>query len=114
MAADENAESDDVRVRIDGAALATLFNSDQGPIAKELLKIALRVEGRAKELCPVDTGRLRSSITSALEEESGTIVAVVGTDVEYASFIELGTQRMNAQPFLVPAAYAILSDLGAT
>lgn len=112
--ADASAKNEDVRVRIDGAKLAELLASPQGAIAKELLKLGLQIEARAKDLCPVDTGRLRSSITSALEEEGDTIVAVIGTDVEYAPFIEFGTQRMEAQPFLVPAAYAVLQSRGGT
>lgn len=60
--------------------------------------IGLLIESTAKELAPVDTGRLRSSIH--YDKASGT----VGSNVTYAPFIELGTRRMRAQPFLFPAA----------
>ncbi|MBQ2663076.1 MAG: HK97 gp10 family phage protein [Clostridia bacterium] len=76
--------------------------------------------------CPVDTGRLRGSITSTVEGNS----AVVGTNVEYGIYVEFGTgsqgdksvahttkdkwtyysgghfyttSGMKARPFLVPA-----------
>ena len=46
------------------------------------------VEGDAKRLCPVDTGRLRSSIHTRKEDWNKVIV---GTDVEYAPYVEYGT-----------------------
>lgn len=60
-----------------------------------------RAESHAKAACPVDTGRLRNSITHQQESEN---VEVIGTNVEYAPYVELGTRRMKAQPFLRPAA----------
>jgi len=48
-------------------------------------KIGFAIEGKAKELCPVDTGRLRSSIqhkTIPVE-----LSVVIGTNVEYACVI---------------------------
>ena len=57
-------------------------------------------ENYAKMLCPVDTGRLRNSITHAQEDES---TEIVGTNVEYAAYVEYGTSRSKAQPYLTPA-----------
>lgn len=68
------------------------------------------VERKAKEKCPVGTpestgvpgyvgGRLRASITHDADETG----AVVGTNVTYGKHVELGTRRMDPQPFLVPA-----------
>lgn len=58
-------------------------------------------ESYAKELCPVDTGRLRNSITHA---QTGEQEESIGSNVEYAPYVELGTRKMMAQPFLQPAA----------
>jgi phage gpG-like protein len=58
----------------------------------------LLIESTAKELAPVDTGRLRASIH--YDAQTGQ----VSTNVVYASFMELGTVRHRAQPFLFPAA----------
>lgn len=94
------------RFRFDQAALTLLFDSQDGPVGKELLRRTVRVEGGAKRRCPVDTGRLRASITHALERDAGGLVGTVGTDVEYAPFVELGTSRAQAQPYLRPALAA--------
>lgn len=67
-----------------------------------LEKIGLTAERYAANLCPVDTGRLRNSITSTVG--SGEKAAYIGTNVEYAPYVEMGTSRMREQPFLRPAA----------
>jgi len=60
-------------------------------ICLELL--GLKAEGYAKGYCPVDTGRLRNSISHTTDEDS----AYIGTNVEYAVYVELGTVR-HPQP----------------
>ena len=70
-------------------------------VARGLEEMGLAAEGYAKALCPVDTGRLRNSITHAREDE---LHEVIGTNVEYGRYVELGTSRAKAQPFLAPAA----------
>ena len=57
------------------------------------------VESEAQENAPVDTGTLRGSITHEVEGR----FAVIGTPVEYATHVELGTSRSRAQPYLRPA-----------
>lgn len=74
----------------------------QSAMAKALEEIGLTAEGYAKKACPVDTGRLRNSITHAVVE--GEKAVYIGTNVEYAPYVELGTSRQEAQPFLRPAA----------
>ena len=50
------------------------------------------IENKAKELCPVDDGILRASITHKVQESSvGTITGTVGTGVEYAPYVHQGT-----------------------
>lgn len=48
------------------------------------------------------TGRLRNSITHVAMEENRTVY--IGTPVEYAAFVELGTSKMKPRPYLKPAA----------
>ena len=64
--------------------------------------IGMTAETHAKKECPVDTGRLRNSITNAVETNEKAVY--IGTNVEYAPYVELGTSRQKAQPFLKPAA----------
>lgn len=60
-----------------------------------------KAEGYAKRLCPVDTGNLRNSITHQQWDDK---TEIIGTNVEYAPFVELGTVKMGARPYLRPAA----------
>ena len=55
-------------------------------VEKALEAIGLQCEGYAQLNCPVDTGRLRNSITHQVEGDT----AYVGTNVEYAPFVEFG------------------------
>ena len=71
-------------------------------LLKGLETCGLVAEGYAKKLAPVDTGNLRNSITHTVDEEEPA--AYIGTNVEYAPYVCLGTIHMNAQPFLKPAA----------
>ena len=70
---------------------------------------ALAVEAEAKRLCPVRTGRLRASITT---EKIDTAAYAVGTNVEYAPYVEFGTRKMRAKPYLRPAAERVAKGLG--
>jgi len=89
-------------------------------VNKSAYEIGLVVEGQAKALCAVDTGRLRGSITTAgyhkrtTAEEPATWQdsidppddeneVLVGTAVFYGPYVEFGTIRSSAQPFLRPA-----------
>ena len=70
-------------------------------IARALEAIGLQCEGYAKMLCPVDTGNLRNSITHTVDVADRK--TYVGTNVEYAAYVEMGTSKMKAQPYLKPA-----------
>lgn len=69
--------------------------------ARALEIIGGKAETYAKQLCPVDTGNLRNSITHKQMDEN---TEVIGTNVEYAPYVELGTRRMRARAYLRPAA----------
>lgn len=77
-------------------------------IEKALTAIGMACETFAKRDCPVDTGRLRNSITYKVRTGEKTVY--IGTDVEYGKYVELGTSRMSAQPFLGPAATQHTAD----
>lgn len=79
-----------------------IANAIDRALVAALEEVGLVAEGYAKRACPVDTGRLRNSITHIVDE--GTRHVIIGTNVEYAPYVELGTRRQKPQPFLKPAA----------
>jgi HK97 gp10 family phage protein len=69
-------------------------------LGKAVRDLVLLVEGVAKKNCPVDTGKLRASITPVIESWAAGYVV---TNTAYAPYVEYGTRNMPAQPFLEPA-----------
>lgn len=61
----------------------------QDAALRALEKCGLTAEGYAKKECPVDTGALRNSITH--EVDDGEPAVYIGTNQEYAPYVELGT-----------------------
>lgn len=57
------------------------------------ISIGMTVDGYAQDLCPVDTGRLRDSITHAYNDDNEQVTLLVGTNVEYAPYVELGHRQ---------------------
>ena len=74
--------------------------------ALAIRRTAAAIERDAKINAPVDTGALRSSISTATGNDvrGGRMTAVIGPTVSYGVYVELGTSRMAAQPYLFPAA----------
>lgn len=59
-------------------------------------RFAFTVERKAKQEVPVDTGRLRSSITTDI----GNLRARVAPHTDYAVFVHEGTRYMKGRPFM--------------
>ena len=77
-----------------------------------LERIGEAAEGYAADLCPVGTpestgipgyigGTLKGSITHIVDISNDCVY--IGTNVEYAPYVELGTYKMDARPYLKPA-----------
>lgn len=73
-----------------------------------MVRQGILVENAAKVLCPVDTGRLRASIGLTTSPSPNGLIVRVGSNVEYAGYIERGTSRMRAQPYLEPALRQVI------
>ena len=58
-------------------------------VIRGLIKVAMLVESQAVLLVPVNTGGLRNSIGYKVNESE--LVAYVGTNCEYAIYVEYGT-----------------------
>lgn len=91
-------------IKSDNIAQAIKEKDERVGIA--LTQIGLMMERYAKDICPVDTGRLRASITTDHDDTS----VIVGTNVEYAPYVEFGTSRQRAQPYLKPSVQNHLSE----
>lgn len=87
-------------LRINADNVDAVKGGIRGAMQRALERIGMEAEGYAKDLCPVDTGRLRGSITHTTDGSA----AYIGTNVTYGKYVELGTARMAAQPYLAPAA----------
>lgn len=60
-------------------------------LTNALQQCCFLVEGDAKRNCPVQTGELRASITSRVEEVEGNLQGEVGTPLMYGNYVEYGT-----------------------
>jgi Bacteriophage HK97-gp10, putative tail-component len=86
-----------------------LLRGPSAPIVRDLARRATNVQNRAKLNASgrpgprVDTGRLRSSITYAIEQDARGPVARVGTNVTYGRHLETGLRNGARYPFLEPA-----------
>jgi len=81
------------------AAMQQFDSAMQRYVHRQLASWAADVKALAKQLVPVKTGHLRSSIYAKIQEW----VAEIGAEVTYALFVEFGTRYMQAQPYLYPA-----------
>ncbi len=86
-------------VRVTRNDFARLDTLTRAKVAAVIAKAALDIEAQAAANAPVKTGFLRSSIHA---DGAGTEWEVrVGA--EYGAFVEFGTRRMAARPYLIPA-----------
>jgi HK97 gp10 family phage protein len=70
-------------------------------LQKALFKSMLKMHELATKDCPVDTGRLKGTINIEPKRLANKYILGVGTD--YGVYVEFGTYKMNAQPFMRPA-----------
>ena len=108
-----------------GNGLTTIGMTAEGHAKEEITKLVYSRGNNEKKYRL--TGRLRNSITFAISGEKAAIssykdddgnvytydetapkdkekAVYIGTNVEYAPYVELGTSKMPARPFLKPAA----------
>lgn len=121
--------NDAIRVEINAAIERFTWNAIglrelvQGPVARDLVRRAIKVEAAAKRnatnISPsepgegpgVISGRLRGSITWRLSQDAESPYVDVGTAVFYAPFLENGTRYMEPRPFLRPALESAREDV---
>ena len=76
--------------------LAALGNAKK----RGLEAIGLVAEGHAKKITPVDTGRLRNSMSHEVDDDA----AYIGTNTSYAIFVETGARGRSGVHMLQRAA----------
>jgi len=105
-----------ITLKIEGVdALVKKFDGMPEASIKKLFtafKVAsLKIQSDAQAIVPVDTGRLKLSIQSRVERKGDAVGAEIwsgaeseeGKPVDYAAFVEFGTSKMKAQPYMRPA-----------
>ena len=80
-------------VKIDANSLLKRIDKmgSETNIGAAIGKACALVEGEAKKKAPKDTGALRRSITSKVENTGSEMKGVVFTPLEYAPYVEYGT-----------------------
>ena len=84
----------------EGKELAKKYSEGtiKASVEDPFIQLVLATEGEVKKATVVDTGRLRSSISHKISGSGflgADISATIGTNVQYAPFIELGTAKME-------------------
>ena len=82
--------------------------NDRRALKAVLGKIAADITEHARGAAPVDTGFLKNSINFEVSDQ----MAIVFVGAEYGIYVELGTVRMGARPYLGPAVEAVIPRLG--
>jgi HK97 gp10 family phage protein len=91
----------------------------QKAVARGLEAVGLQAENNAKEEITkvvynsppapsgyVRTGALRNSITHTTDADA----AYVGSNIEYAPYVEYGTSKMKPRPFIKPAVQNYMDE----
>jgi HK97 gp10 family phage protein len=87
-----------IRIEIEGLeetqrAMEGMLQDLSGDMMVDAMRQAtLVVQRAAKQLVPVDTGRLRASITPEVVKEAEGIAGIVGSNVVYGPYVETGTR----------------------
>jgi len=96
-----------ITVKVDLKGLNVLEPKVRGAIGKGLDKTGRDIERDAKIMAPVDTGRLRASISPT---RKGFILRVIA-NVHYAIYQELGTRFMRGRHYMKKALEKNISKI---
>lgn len=73
-------------IEVTNSHVDEVLNALQQKRRQVLIEWGITAEGYASDYCPVDTGRLRASISYDTDDDT----MYLGTNVEYAPYVELG------------------------
>lgn len=86
-----------VDVKMSPGLKKTLGEGFKKKIDEALVNTGLEAEGICVQEAPIDTGRLRGSISS---KHMGDGEVGITSDVEYWVYLQYGTSKMAANPFV--------------
>ena len=88
-----------LKIEVDTSGLNLAIGAINKAVANELDDTAHKVERQAKELVPIDTGALRSSISTS----GGGLDYSITASTPYAKYIEDGTRPhvITGNPYLI-------------
>lgn len=98
-----------VNVRVQGldqlkAKLAALPGQIETGGRVAIVESTQAVKQDARRDVPRRTGRLHDAIDAEMEDDLNGAVGVDPATADYGEFVEFGTSKMAAQPFMTPAA----------
>lgn len=85
----------DAHIELNENELRAVARSQAGQL---VIKTTVKILNRAKILCPVDTGRLRSSLQMKITQSAGEVSGAVFTNVNYAKYVHGGTRPHKIRP----------------
>lgn len=88
------------RIRITKVIAAATLGDDIEAAMEKLGNAILR---RTQLIVPKRTWHLHDSLTKNVSRSGTKVTLTVGSSVKYSVFVENGTSRMAAQPYLRPA-----------
>lgn len=63
-----------------------------------------KTQERAKSIAPVRTSFMRDNINVfPVEKKTDEVIGTVESEADYSSYVEFGTKKMAAEPFMRPA-----------
>ena len=66
-----------------------------------------KVQAQAKQIAPKRTGFMANNIlVEPVKKTATSVTGTVNAKADYSSFVEFGTYKMSAQPFIRPAVSA--------
>lgn len=96
------AEQSSVSIKVVSNRIPAMPAAIRTAVAAEVQKAAFQIEADAKSKVPVKTATLQRSIHTVMS--NGGLTGTVGPSVFYGLYVEMGTRRMGARPFMRPAA----------
>ncbi len=79
-------------------------------IRNDLDELGKKIVADAQAKVPVQTGKLKSSIESSTSVSSNDSFTLTISELSYGKFVNNGTKKMKAQPFMTKAIEENLDD----